>query len=378
MQACYDLAVIGAGIAGCMAAREAASRGLKVAIIDRAQKPATGGSGAAGAFISPKLGSKTELLELTNMAFDYAVEYYAKNYPKYFIQSGVVRIPQTPKDAQNLAFHQSLINAKSRLLKREELEAMGILNEEQALFFKDGGYCLAQELCEALIEGIAFYSKDVQTIEPKNGYVEIEHSIRAKKIILATGYSGFKEKLNYMGIKGLWGSRGDFFTTTPLQHSMHKKISISSVHNGVVKIGATHIKHPNPCMVCSGDPLAPLVAQSEQMVALENLKIKEIFCGMRSSSHDFKPLLGRVIDSKFMLEKYPKIKQGYKKAPLQYLENIYVFNGLGGRGFVLAPLMAKWLIEYIFETKELDSRVNANRLFLKWARRLDKKDKNER
>ncbi|HGZ70204.1 MAG TPA: FAD-dependent oxidoreductase, partial [Nitratifractor sp.] len=124
------------------------------------------------------------------------------------------------------------------------------------------------------------------------------------------------------------------------------------------------------------------IEASKSMVELENLRIKETFCGMRSGSHDFKPLLGRVIDSAYMLQSYPKIKLGYKKAPLKYCKNLYVFNGLGGRGFVLAPLMAKWLIEYIFEGKELDSRVDANRLFLKWARRLNKlkgdtpKDKN--
>ncbi len=382
MEALYDLVVVGAGIAGCTAAREAKAKGLRVAIIDKAQKPATGGSGAAGAFISPKLGSKTELLELTNEAFNYAVRFYTQNYPKYFTKSGIVRIPQTPKDAQNLLYHQSLVDAKSQLLEREELELLGIKNETQALFFEDGGFCEAQELCEALIVGIDYFCIDVQDIDESGEYLLVGKQVKAINVVLATGYRAFGQKLDYMGIKGLWGSRGDFFTDSKLAVSMHKKISVSAVVDGVVKLGATHVKSQSPCMECKGEPLAPLIEASKSMVELENLRIKETFCGMRSGSHDFKPLLGRVIDSAYMLQSYPKIKLGYKKAPLKYCKNLYVFNGLGGRGFVLAPLMAKWLIEYIFEGKELDSRVDANRLFLKWARRLNKlkgdtpKDKN--
>jgi len=366
----YDLVVVGAGIAGCAAAQEAKSRGLSVAIVDKAQKPATGGSGAAGAFISPKLGSKTELLELTNLAFDYAVEFYSAKYAEYFIKSGVVRIPQSQKDANNLTLHQSIINAKSKLLGAKELKELGIKGESRALFFEDGGFCDAQGLCTALIDGIDYYAIDVKDITQSDSHLEIEQKLKAKNIILATGYQGFGEKLRYMGIKGLWGSRGDFYTDTPLNISMHKKISISATRNGIVKLGATHIKHAEPCRVCNGNPLALLVDASRDMVELENLRIKEIFCGMRSGSHDFKPLLGRVIDSNYMLTHYEAIKRGYKKAPLEYIDNLYVLNGMGGRGFVFAPLMAKWLIEYIFAGKDLDSRVDADRLFLKWARRL--------
>ena len=91
---------------------------------------------------------------------------------------------------------------------------------------------------------------------------------------------------------------------------------------------------------------------------------------MRSGSRDYIALVGKIIDANYMLKHYPKIKQGYKRASIKYQESMYVFNGLGGRGFVFAPLMAKWLYEYIFEQKEINPMVNPDRLFLKWARRL--------
>jgi len=43
-----------------------------------------------------------------------------------------------------------------------------------------------------------------------------------------------------MGIKGLWGSRGDYKTNLNLKVSIHKKISISANIGGVIRVGATH------------------------------------------------------------------------------------------------------------------------------------------
>ena len=47
-----------------------------------------------------------------------------------------------------------------------------------------------------------------------------------------------------------------------------------------------------------------------------------------------------------------------------------MYNGLGGRGFVFAPMMAQMLAEYMIEEKNLDDRVNPDRLFYKWVRKL--------
>ena len=150
---------------------------------------------------------------------------------------------------------------------------------------------------------------------------------------------------------------------------MHKKISISNNINGVIKLGATHNKAKDPCVVCDGRPLAPLEAEAKAMVDTSDFILKETFCGMRAGSKDYFPLVGRVVDSPWMLDTYPKILKGAKPA-LGHIDNLFVCSGLGGRGFVFAPLMAKWLAEMIVEGKEMDSRVEPDRLFLKWCRKL--------
>jgi len=361
----YDLAIIGAGIAGCVLAYQAKQQGLKVVIIDRASTPATGGSGAAGAFISPKLGKSTPLLELTNLAYSYATKFYATNFKEYFDKSGIIRLPKDSSDIKNFEYYKSIINIPCKLLKKQELEEFGIKNQEVGLYFKDGGVCDAQILCKALIQDIEFLQAEIKDLN--------KLPIEAKNIVLATGYEGFNYYLEYMGISGVWGSRGDFFTSSNIDICMHKTISISATKNGIVKLGATHTRAKNPtaaCMQCNGKPLKELIIKANELVNLDNLELKETFCGMRSGSRDYFPLVGKVIDTKFMLNSYPQLKNGYNKAPFEYIPNLYILNGLGGRGFVFAPLMAKWLLELITQNKEIDKRVNPNRLFLKWIRKL--------
>jgi len=360
----YDIAVVGSGVAGAMVAYFAKQRGLKCAILDRSFAPAMGGSAAAGAFISPKLGKETPLLKLTNLAYSFAINFYTKNFKDYFNQSGILRLPKDSKDAKEFKLYQESIKIPSILLKEEELESLGIKNQKVGLLFKSGGVCDAQGLCKALIKDIDYYQVEVKDLD--------NLPIKAKNIILATGYEGFRDYLDYMGISGVWGSRGDFFSTSKLDISMHKSISISGIKDGVVKIGATHTRAKNPtnaCMQCSGEPLKELIKEAHKLIDLKDLKLKETFCGMRAGSRDYTPVVGKVIDTKYMLDKYPNLKKGYNKAPLKYIPNLYVLNGLGGRGFVLAPLMAKWLLEIIYEDKEYKV-VDPNRLFLKWVRKL--------
>ena len=365
----YDIAIIGAGIGGCTLAYFAKQENKKVLLIDRALNPATGGSGAAGAFISPKLGKKTPLLELTNLSFKFATKFYSTNFREFFDRSAIVRLPKDKDDAKNFKEYQKYIGGE--IISSKNLKPLGINCKFDALFFKDGGVCDAQNLCKALIKDIDFLQLEVKDFN-FNTEILINNKIQAKKVVLSNGYEGHK-LLEYMGINGIWGSRGDFFCSSDIKVCMHKDISISANKEGIIKIGATHLRAKSPtnaCMQCDGEPLAPLIKSAKEITNINNLKLKETFCGMRSGSKDYFPLVGKVIDSNFMLNKYPQIKKGFSKVEFKYINNLYVLNGFGGRGFVFAPLMAKWLINLIFKNQEVDLRVNPNRLFFKWARRL--------
>lgn len=368
MNKIYNTIIIGAGIAGCCSAFFLKERGLDVLVVDRSGISATGGSSAAGAFISPKIGKGSPLQTLTNEAFDFAVEFYKNRFSKYFTQTGVIRIPKDEVDSKKFKEYEKFNRAKRKILNREELREYGIKDEETAFLFLEAGVCDAPNLCRDIIRDIDYLQYDVTELKYIDGYWHIG-SIRAKSLVLATGYESNLLDIRYMGIKGLWGSRGDYISSLDLKSSMHKKISISSNINGIIKIGATHIKSKEPCISCDGKPLKSLEEIASNMVDSSDFRLKETFCGMRSSSKDFFPLVGGVIDTEYMLKRYPKILKG-AKPPIKKIENLYICNGLGGRGFVFAPLMGKILADYIVDGGEIDRRVNPDRLFLKWCRKL--------
>jgi tRNA 5-methylaminomethyl-2-thiouridine biosynthesis bifunctional protein len=374
---CYDTIVIGAGIAGCSVAYALQQVGQDVLLVDRSGVAASGGSGAAGAFVSPKIGKGSPLQSLTNQAFDYAKTFYREHFPAYFTQTGVIRLPKDAEDVPKFTLYEAHNDTAYRWIEPSELHAQGITQEDRSFLFDEAGVCDAQGMCRAIWERVTFRQFEVEEMMLRRDQestwvltnsVETE-SIVARHIVLATGYQNDLLDMRYMGVRGTWGSRGDYDSELDLRTSMHKRISVSANINGVIKLGATHNKAKEPCVVCDGRPLAPLEEQAREMIDTSDFVLKETFCGMRAGSKDYFPLVGRVIDVPRMLETCPQILKG-AKPPLEHIDHLYICNGLGGRGFVFAPLMAKWLAALIVEGREMDVKVNPDRLFLKWCRKL--------
>ena len=365
----YDIIVIGAGIAGASSAYFLKEKGLSVLVLDRAGIAVSGGSAAAGAFVSPKIGKGSSLQTLTNEAFEFAKDFYLEHFPESFNQTGVIRIPKDKTDSEKFPEYKTYNSSSNKWVKEEKLEQIGIKQSYESLLFDEAGVCDAKEMCESFLKNIDYVQYDVTALNYEDDIWQIGE-YRAKKLILATGYENKFFDMRYMGVKGTWGSRGDYETNLKLDVSMHKQISVSANIDGIVKIGATHEKEVNACMNCGPEPLTELFSTASKMVDTSDFKLKEIFCGMRSASKDYFPLVGSVIDVYETLEENPKLVRGARlKKEVSVMENLYVCNGLGGRGFVFAPLMGKMLAENIVDGKAIDERINPDRLFLKWCRK---------
>lgn len=362
----YDTIIIGAGIAGAAVAHALRQKNQKVLVLDR-KGIASGGSGAAGAFVSPKIGKGSALQTLTNEAFSFAKDFYLAVCPEHFHQTGVIRIPKDEADARQFSAYAPFNQNRFTLYTKEQLQAEGICCDFESFYFPEAGDCDAKGVCEVLLSGIEVVQYEVKKIRQEEG-VWHAGGYTAKNIVLATGYESDLADLRYMGIKGTWGTRGDFVSDLDLKVSMHQAMSIGANVNGIIKLGATHEKEVTQVQPCDKAQALALKTKASALIDISDLKLKETFCGMRAGSKDYFPLIGKVIDVPTMLETYPAIVRGAKHE-VRYRENLFVCNGLGGRGFVFAPLMGKMLASFIAEGKEVDTRVNPDRLFLKWCRK---------
>ena len=371
----YDIAIIGAGINGCSVAYELAKSGKNVVVFDEVSI-AGGGSGAAGAFISPKFSKSGELKELLNDAFVYSMDFYEKNFPKYLSKTSLLHIAQDEKSSDILKLYKSSTKLKLKTPSDKVLNSLSKEAKEKENIYLDAGIVDSQAICNSMLKSSQFIKEKIEDLNFDNGIWILNKTYKAKQLILATG--AYKSLLNeaYINLRGIWGHRIDIKTSTKNEVSIHQFVSISPSKDGVISIGATHNVHFHPQI--NQEPYnvkegrTELLEKASRTLKLENIEIIKDYTGLRSGSVDYLPLLGRVVDSKKTLSD-KKINFQLKKVNLNdysYYENLYIINGSAGYGFVLAPYLAKMLKEHIVESKEIDKKLNPARFFSRWARKL--------
>ena len=209
-------------------------------------------------------------------------------------------------------------------------------------------------------------------------------------------------KEEYFDIRGVWGQKIDVSTTTQTHINYHKECSVSKASKiegsdlYKVSIGATHHKfncdknicnycietaNINDCSKCYNNSIVnsdsvKLIALANDIIKLENVEVIDVKIGARASSNDYFPMIGKLVDSKKSIEKFPHLLNGthIKNSMLETVNNLYVINGVGGRGFVLSPYLANELVEHIINDKQIEDNLSNHRLFKRWAKKQKNKD----
>ena len=362
----YDIAIIGAGINGCSVAYEFAQKGKKVIIFDM-DGVASGGSGAAGAFISPKFSKAGELKEIIHDAFVYSMEFYEKNFPHILTKAPLIHIAQDEHDDEILRFYKENTTLK--------LKDVNIPHDRETVSI-DAGIVNAQAMCNAMCKDSKFIKSKVESLEYDDDRWVINETYSAKNVVMATGAYEQIIKEPYIQLRGIWGHRIDVKTSTTNNNSLHQFVSISPSKDGVLAIGATHNVHYHP--QTSSEPYnveegrAELLQKASRTIDLDKVEVLKDYTGLRSGSFDYMPLLGPLVISKETLAcesiRFKVKKPDYNE--YTYYPNLYMINGNGGYGFVLAPYLAKILSDYILSAREISDRISPGRFFARWAKKI--------
>jgi len=376
----YDFLVIGAGSAGCSSAYFLQKSGKSVAIIDR-EGIAGGASGVAGAFLSPLPGKKNRYNTFVNEALNFSIDFYEKLNPKAIVKQGVLRVPNDNFSKEKLENN----DIEYEYFDSEKLKNISKnFKDIDGYFYQDAAVIEPLSICNKLVEGCDFYKRDVDKLVFKDGIYSIQ-DLKAKNIILAQGVSNSLIKHPYFEISPIFGLRIDAKTSTKIPFNIHKSISISTNKNdGTVAIGATHERHDSSQLECTTtcdkclfyvdkekEQIDYLLEKAKELVDLKDLQVVKTYKGARATIKSYFPVIGRVVDYKASLKKYPSIKNGTKISQdlLEYFPNIYIVNALGSRGFVFAPYLAKILSKHILNETPIPKEVSTQKLFFKKARK---------
>jgi len=371
----YDIAIIGAGINGCSVAHEFTQENKKVIIFDM-DGIAHGGSGAAGAFISPKFSKAGELKEILHDAFVYSMEFYEKNFSHLLTKAPLLHIAKDESDAEVLRVYKQ--DTELELLEPSE-DILETVNEEvraKENISINAGVVNAASMCEAMAKSARFVKEKVESLEYDDDRWVINETYSAKNVVLATGAYESLIKEPYIQLRGVWGHRIDIKTTTENSHSIHQFVSISPSSDGGLAIGATHNVYYHPQTATQPYDIEAgreeLLEKASRTMNLENVEVVKDYTGLRSGSFDYMPLVGSLVLSRETLQN-KNIRFKVKKADYseyEYYPNLYMINGNGGYGFVLAPYLAKILKEHILSAKKTSDRIAPARFFARWAKKL--------
>ena len=355
----FDAIIIGGGIAGSSVAFELKKRGLDTILLD-SSSISNSNSMAAGAFISPKISKPSFYKNYINSAFDYTTKLYSKDFQDEFYQFGLIKYPLNCDDEIKL-------NSYEEYIKDIEYKRLG-----SKYFFKDAGIVLAKNIILKLLDGIKIVENyKIDSIYYKNGWRVDD--FKSKYLIIANSNFNQYFDLRYIRLKSVGGYRYRvrFENMKDLKHNLHKEVSISGHIDDYNIIGATHIKECSDLKLLSQKDSYKLIQKANEIVDLKNLEIIDSLHGYRSSTFDYFPVVGKVVDHDNTLKRYPYIKKGSKVPSSSYIyhKDLFLHTALSSRGFVTAPYNAKLLADLITKDKEIDDRLTTIRLFKRWARK---------
>lgn len=381
----FENIIIGAGIAGCSLAHFLRKYKNSILLIDKNEDVAFGASGAAGAFLSPLLGKPNAFKDLVTKALNFSIDYYKSYFFENIINCGTCRIPKNKEDEGKFQTYIPYMDFEYKKF-------------EEGYFFSIGSIVNPYEICKKLSKDVEkLFNYEVTKIEKIDGFWIINKEYKTKNLFLTTGADISLIEEEYFDIRAVWGQKIDVITSTNVEINYHKECSLSKAkeikeNRFLLSVGATHnrfdknmdntsynlklsninnLQHNEETKNIMKNDVDKLLKKANDIKKLENIEVIDIKIGARASSIDYFPMLGKLVDSKKSIEKYPHIKNGthIKNENLVMIDNLFVLNGVGGRGFVLSLYLAQELVENVVNNKKLDENLTNYRLFSKWAKK---------
>lgn len=385
---CYDYIVVGAGIAGCSTAYFLQKEGCSVLVVDKLEETSQNASSTAGGFLSPLLGKPNPFKDLVTDALTFSIDFYTTHFPELLIHKGVLRIPKDEADEKKFESYIPHIPFEYEL-------------KEKGCFFPIGGQIKTYDLCKKLIEKCdKTFNYNIKHINFNEDIYTLNSELQCKNLILTTGADVTLIEEQYFNIRPVWGQRIEIETSSCIDINYHKACSLSTTSptqkDGVftASIGATHhrfnrtLEEQKACLdnpslenfksLSSDENIIKnnteiLIQRAQDITELKEINVLKERIGARASSVDYFPMVGPLIDSGKTLSMFPHIQKGthVRSERFERYKNLYVLNGLGGRGFVLGPYLAHNLIQYLLNKGTLEPHSTTDRLFIRWAKRKD-------
>jgi glycine/D-amino acid oxidase-like deaminating enzyme len=342
-----DYIIVGLGIAGISFCEQLEKHGKSFIVIDGGEEGSTAKSG--GVF-NPTVLKRFTAAWYASTFFPVAVNFYKhlseKLQLKIFEETPVLRIFKSIEEQNNW----SVASDKKELqqfLSSEFLKNTNLAIEAPLGYGRVLG--TAQINANNLLSGYKNYlkSKDAllsedfqhESIQQKEKSI-VYKNITAKKIIFTEGSKVVSNP--FFPKQAIIGNKGEYIIikapSLKLEELLKGSMYVIPIGNDEYKVGATYSRDDYS--------INPTTAAKEEILSKANTFIKCPFevvgqtAGVRPTTKDHRPLLGS-------LEESP---------------NLIFFNGLGSRGFLMAPLLSEILFKSLEDDVAIPQEMHIKRM----------------
>jgi len=346
-----DFLIIGQGLVGSVLALTLENNNHSCFIID--QDPEITSSKVAGGIMHPMSFKRCILSWRGNEFFDFSEEFYRNYNQKFNIETykdlKLYRLFNSYEEQNNwigkTSFepYSSILNHQNTSIKKitsqfgnGEVKKCGQLNVSEFLkqtkvFIKN-----KNRLINVLFDPLKLAKRDEYFTY---------NDIQAKHVVLCQGTEGANNKLfNYLPLIPNKGELLTIETNHLPQVMLSKGVFTFPEKEKLFTLGATY-SHTDYSETTTTAAKEELLSQMEKIKTLADLKIITHKYGFRPTTTDRKPLVGQ----------HPT------------LDNLYIFNGMGSKGVLIAPLIAKELHLHIINKQKLDPASNISRFSNKFT-----------
>ena len=341
--------IIGAGLAGTSLAHQLLAKGHRVQLVDRGVNHSTA---VAAGMVNPMV--------FRRMNKSWRLDEFILESRNFYLQ-----IEQT---IQHTLFHPIVIR---RMLSSEQERNYWLERQKSPEYFEylneispdDESYSLAENhfgsgrlKSSFWVDAKVYYERNLEYFERKGSLLKEdfdptsfdENTLNYKgksydKVVFSVGYqqmnTPFFQELPIQQTKGQ--SIRVQSTEIPENESLNRKCFVLPLGNHVFRIGATY-EWDNPVLNPTEEAKQELIGHL-RVLGDFSYDILDQQVGVRPTVLDRRPILGEH----------------------QTIKNLYLFNGLGTKGYLMAPTLARELCDFMFEGVPLDKEISIERFYNK-------------
>lgn len=344
----YDYLIIGQGIAGSILSMELIGKGRKVLVIDRYNPNAS--SVVAAGLVNPITGRRVVKSWMAETVIPFAHEYYRKQEEKFgrkfyshLDSLEVITGIKELNDWTGRMADESISQYFRNSAQDERIYKGKIRDFKKLIRISDSGWMNIPLFLNAVRNFLrsekAILEESFEQSQLRIGKFIEYGKVTSSRVVFCEGYAGCKNEL--WKFIPFVPAKGEILTIKceelPQEHILLCGIFLVPLGDHLFRVGSTYewnFKDEAP----SAEGRTKLIHELDNFLKLP-YEITAHHAGVRPTMKDRRPVIGS----------HP----GH--------DNVYIFNGLGTKGVVLAPYFAHMLTDHLLNGNSIMDEVNVLR-----------------